>query len=80
MVVLAAMSALFIPFSVGWYDAIESHCVEGGPKAGVQPTLQAHDDCGRNVNFHWAIFYGVNGAIFGLPAVALALTRRNTRP
>lgn len=71
LIILAILSAVFIPFSIGWYDILDSHCNKK-PKNQLtsNPFWDKTIDC-DNKSFHWAVFLDVNGIIFGLPQLSL---------
>ena len=81
LIILAIMSAVFIPFSIGWYDTLDSHCKhDTSESTNIKPLSgQNNKDCHSNYNFHWAVFFGVNGIIFGLPVAAFVLAAKKSR-
>ncbi|MDE1764826.1 MAG: hypothetical protein KGI27_00990 [Thaumarchaeota archaeon] len=81
LVILAILSAVFIPVSIGWYDTLDSHCKQNTSElTDIRPLSGQNDrDCHSNYDFHWAVFFGVNGVIFGLPIVAFVLVAKKNR-
>lgn len=83
LIILIILSAVFIPFSISWYGALEKNkCTDAvlqtvninSPASHATPA-----SCQSKYDIHWAIFYGVNGVIYGLPAIVIAMTRKNFR-
>ncbi len=84
VIVLIAMISVFIPFTVYWHDLLidfncnklnshESNYVKIG---SIEDKLQ---NCYQEINFHWAMFYGINGMIYSSPLLALILKARNNK-
>ena len=84
VIILIAMISVFIPFTVAWYDLLtnfdckelksrQSNHVKIGSMEGKQ------QNCYQDTNLHWAMFYGVNGIIYGSPLLALALKIKNNK-
>jgi len=76
LIILTILCAVFIPFSIGWYNALTNlHCEQKfSDTIDIKSSLTGTPaNCNQHTNFHWLLFYGVNGVIYSLPAIAFAI-------
>ena|SRR2546425_9449577 len=82
-ILLIALSAVFIPVSYVWYDALSNFtCKESISTTNytnVNPTLDKRNNCPLETNFHWIAFYGINGLIYGMPLIVLVQRAKRAR-
>jgi len=83
LIIFTILCAVFIPFSIGWYNALTNlHCEQKfSDTINIKSSITEGTDtnCSGHTNFHWLIFYGVNGVIYSLPAIAFAITTNKKR-
>lgn len=72
MLILIVLVVSFIPFSCLWYSQLTSFkCVQSGIMH-IHETL-GNQNCTQQAGMHWAIFYGINGMIYGVPMMTVAV-------
>lgn len=67
----------FVPVSYLWYGTISS--LDCGKIMSVENhvLVDSHDDtCTNKTGTHWAVFYGVNAMIYGVPMITVLLHLR----
>jgi uncharacterized membrane protein len=70
MLILIALVISFIPFSYVWYDQLANFkCQESTPNY----SLNGNQNCTQKTDMHWALFYGINGMVFGVPLLTVVL-------
>ncbi|MDE1814568.1 MAG: hypothetical protein KGI05_07895 [Thaumarchaeota archaeon] len=80
ILVLVALSVSFMPISYFWYDALTSlDCKESAQNHVVADLNYKQNDCVSKTGSHWAIFYGLNAVIYGVPLVTLLLKPKRNR-
>lgn len=84
VIILIAMISVFIPFTVVWYDSLTNFdCKESKSHESNHVKIGSIEDkqqnCYQETNFHWAMFYGINGMIYSSPLLALILKARNNK-
>lgn len=81
IIVLIAIYAGLVVFSLAWYHALTNiNCdltlpfSSGSVKTGSsQDTSQ---NCNEQLHFHWIKFYGINGLIYGASIVVFVVNMR----
>ena len=75
MLFLMAIVASFIPFSYLWYDQLTNFkCA--GPSIPTNNAINPNDHqnkCVQQATMHWAMFYGINSMIYGVPLMTVVL-------
>ena len=81
LIILSILCAVFIPFSIGWYNALTTHCEQKfSDMINIKSSqTEENTNCSEHANFHWLVFYGVNGVIYSLPAIAFAISTNKKR-
>lgn len=83
MVGLAAMCAALLAFSVAWYGTLAGmDCsIAKSTKTGHVGTGSGDDlhNCGKQLQYHWIKFYGINALIYGVLAFAFFATARRKK-
>jgi hypothetical protein len=75
MLILIVLVVAFIPFSCLWYSQLTSFkCIESSI-AHIHETNPTQN-CTQQTGMHWAIFYGINGMIYGVPLMTVALSSK----
>ncbi len=83
-IIFIVLYAVFIPFSIAWYNTIASIDCRvqgfGSDQIKIGSSVDNQQNCIQQTNFHWIKFYGINGAIYGAQLVGLIMTikRKNT--
>lgn len=74
VVILVAMTISFLPVSYLWYGTLTSLDCNSSIQSHVVADLNGkQDSCVSKTSSHWAIFYGFNAVIYGVPLVTLIL-------
>jgi hypothetical protein len=70
------LSASFVPVSYLWYGTLSDlDC--GKIVSGTSHVLDLQDNtCTKKTDTHWAVFYGVNAMIYGVPMLTVILHLR----
>lgn len=72
MLILIALVVSFIPFSYLWYDQLTNFkCQE--PSTTNYSGLNGNQNCTQKTDVHWALFYGVNSMVYGVPLLTVVL-------
>lgn len=86
VIILVALYAALIPFSLAWYNTlIKIDCDNAKPfesnnvKIGSS-TDSTQSNCLEQTNSHWIKFYGINGMIYGAQLLALMMTVKKKNP
>ncbi|MDE1817180.1 MAG: hypothetical protein KGH86_08435 [Thaumarchaeota archaeon] len=80
VVILVAMTVSFLPVSYLWYGALTSLDCNGSIQNHVVADLNyKQENCVSKTSSHWAIFYGFNAVIYGVPLVTLILKPKKDR-
>jgi hypothetical protein len=84
IVILISMISVFIPFTVIWYDLLtDFNCNElKSPESDhvkIGSIGDKQQNCYQQTNFHWVMFYGINGVIYSSPLLVLILKARNNK-
>ncbi|MGB9124073.1 MAG: hypothetical protein WCC55_00795 [Nitrosotalea sp.] len=76
MLILIVLVVSFIPFSCLWYSQLTSFkCIESSI-VHIHKTNSGTQNCTQQAGMHWAIFYGINGMIYGVPLMTVALSSK----
>lgn len=82
IIVLIALYAIFIPFSIAWYnmltniDCNNTKPFESNNVNTDSSTNNKQQNCLEQTHFHWIKFYGINGMIYGAQLIALIMTMK----
>jgi hypothetical protein len=76
MLILIILVVSFIPFSCLWYSQLTSFkCIESSI-VHIREANYGNQNCTQQTGMHWAIFYGINGMIYGVPLMTVALNSK----
>lgn len=70
-IVLVLLAACFVPVSYMWYGALSN--LDCGQQISASHGDASDKNCSQKASSHWAIFYGLNAMIYGVPAAAMVL-------
>jgi hypothetical protein len=72
ILILIVLVASFVPFSYLWYDQlIGFKCT--GPTVNIREINSGNQNCIQQAGMHWAMFYGINSMIYGVPLMTVVL-------
>ena len=73
ILVILILVVSFIPFSYLWYDQLTSFkCIMAG-SVNIHEANSVNQNCTQQAGMHWAMFYGINGIIYGAPLMTAVL-------
>ncbi|MFZ0184435.1 MAG: hypothetical protein WBV92_05580 [Nitrosotalea sp.] len=72
MLILIVLVVSFIPFSYLWYEQLTSLKCSASTGIIYQASPGNHS-CTQQTGMHWAIFYGINSMIYGIPLLTFVL-------
>ena len=71
MLILMALVVSFIPFSYIWYGQLtDFKCQESTTNYS---SLDGNQNCTQKTDMHWALFYGINSMVYGVPLLTVVL-------
>jgi hypothetical protein len=76
MLILMVLVTSFIPFSYLWYDQLTNFKCAGPSTPTNIHEINPNDhqnNCAQQAGMHWAIFYGINSMIYGVPLMTIVL-------
>ena len=72
MLILMILVILFIPFSYLWHGQLTNFkCQEHG--IANYSSIDGDQNCIQKIDMHWALFYGINGMVYGVPLLTVVL-------
>lgn len=86
VIVLIALYAVLVPFSLAWYNTLINIDCNGAKQfESTNVKIDSSNDnkqsnCLEQTNFHWIKFYGINGMIYGAQLFALIMTVKKKNP
>lgn len=73
ILILIVLVVSFVPFSYLWYGQLASlKCAGPSTPVNIHETSTGNQ-CAQQIGMHWAIFYGINSMIYGVPLMTVVL-------